>query len=83
MYRIRVIVQAQKDIYGFQGKIFEKIKNSIETLANNTRPFGAIKLTQENGYRIRIGDCSILYRISDKPKEVIIYRVKHRKEAYR
>jgi mRNA interferase RelE/StbE len=83
MYGIKIIAQAQKDIDAFGGKTFEKIKNKIEDLNSNPRPFGAIKLTQENGYRIRMGDYRILYRIDDKSKEVIVYRVKHRKEVYR
>ena len=83
MYKLKIIAQAQKDLDGFHGKSFENIKKRILNLSNNPRPFGAIKLTQEEGYRIRVGDFRILYRIDDKQKEVIIYRIKHRKEAYR
>lgn len=83
MYRLKLITPAQKDLDAFHGKAFEMIKKRILSLSSNPRPFGAIKLTQEEGYRIRAGDYRILYRIDDKEKEVIIYRVKHRKEAYR
>ncbi len=83
MHRLKVISQAQKDLDAFHGKAFDKIKKKILILSANPRPFGAIKLTQEEGYRLRIGDYRILYRIDDKLKEVIIYRVKHRKEVYR
>jgi mRNA interferase RelE/StbE len=83
MYKLKVIAQAQKDIDAFCGKTFEKIKEKIESPSNNPRPFGAIKLTQHDGYRIRMGDYRILYRIDERLKEVIIYRVKHRKEVYR
>ena len=83
MYRLKVIAQAQKDLDTFYGKAFDKIKKKILSLSANPRPFGAIKLTQEEGYRLRVSDYRILYRIDDKLKEVIIYRVKHRKEAYR
>ncbi len=83
MYRVKVIAQAQKDLDAFQGKAFAKITKKILRLSLNPRPFGAIKLPQEEGYRLRVGDYRILYRIDDKLQEVIIYRVKHRKEAYR
>lgn len=83
MYKLKIIPQAQKDLDAFSGKNFENIKKKILSLANNPRPFGAIKLTQEEGYRIRTGDYRILYRIDNKQKEIIIYRIKHRKEAYR
>jgi mRNA interferase RelE/StbE len=83
MYRLEVITPAQKDLDAFHGKAFELIKKKILSLSSNPRPFGAIKLTQEEGYRIRVRRYRILYRIDGKEKEVIIYRVKHRKEAYR
>lgn len=36
------------------------------------------------GYRIWVPDMRILYRIDDEAKkEVIVYRVKHRREGYR
>jgi mRNA interferase RelE/StbE len=83
MYGLKIIPQAQSDLNAFRGNEFVKIKKKILSLAHNPQPFGAIKLTQAGGYRIRVGDFRILYRIDDKAKEVIVYRVKHRKEAYR
>ena len=83
MYKLKIISQAQKDLNQLQGKIFYNIKSAILELAADPRPYGVTKLTNENGYRIRIGDYRALYRIDDKLKEVFIYRIKHRKEAYR
>ena len=34
-------------------------------------------------YRLRVGPYRILYDIDDKVQVVTIYRVKHRREAYR
>lgn len=83
MYKLKILPHAEKDMNRLQGKIFRDIKNEILRLAENPRPYGAIKLTNEEGYRIRIGDYRVLYRIDDSSKEIFIYRVKHRKEAYR
>lgn len=83
MYSIKIITQAQKDLDALRGKTFERIEKGICGLSANPRPLGAIKLTKEEGYRLRIGNYRILYRIDDKLKEVIIYRVKQRKEVYR
>lgn len=83
MYKLKVIDRAQKDLDAFHGETFEKIRKTISGLSGNPRPFGAIKLTQDEGYRVRIGDYRILFRINDALKEVIIYRIKHRKDAYR
>ena len=83
MYKLKILPSAQKDLDRLHGKAFNNIKNKILLLANNPRPYGANKLTNEDGYRIRIEDYRALYRIDDKLKEVFIYRVKHRREAYR
>lgn len=82
-YRLKLIAKAEKDLDALEEKDFEAIKKKILTLSENPRPFGCQKLTNEDGYRIKLGDFRILYRIDDHTKEVIIYRVKHRREAYR
>ena len=83
MYKIKIIPHAQKDLDQLEHRFFAKIKNEIIHLSKNPRPYGAIKLTNEEGYRIRIEDYRVLYRINDKTKEIFVYRIKHRKEAYR
>jgi mRNA interferase RelE/StbE len=82
-YALKIIPKAQKDLDDIKGKDFELIRNKILLLSKTPRPFGCQKLTREEGYRVRSGDFRILYRIDDPAKEVIIYRIKHRKEAYR
>ena len=82
-YRIKVIPKAEKDLDAVSGHDFDAIKKKILALSENPRPFGCKKLTADEGYRLRSGDFRIIYRIDDQSKEVIIYRVKHRKEAYR
>ena len=83
MYKLKLLPQAQKDLDCLQDKVFNNIKSKIMSLSDNPRPYGIFKLTNEEGYRIRIGDYRALYRIDDKSKEVFIYRIKHRREVYR
>jgi len=82
VYKILLLLQAQKDLNNFRGKIFQQIKEKILSLSKNPRPPGCLKLTGEEGYRMRSGSYRIIYRINDKEKIVYIYRIKHRKEAY-
>jgi len=82
-YTLKIIPKAQGDLNDIKGKDFDFIKRKILFLSKNPRPFGCKKLTREEGYRIRSGSFRVLYRIDDSAKEVIIYRIKHRKEAYR
>ena len=74
---------AQRDLDAITGRLFDQITEAILALAEEPRPQGAIKLTGLEGYRIRVRDMRILYRIDDQAKEVIVYRVKHRREVYR
>lgn len=83
MYKIEVVPSAGKDLDDLEKKIFIQIKEKIVSLGREPRQHGAIKLTGEDGYRLRSGDYRILYRIDDKTKIVFIYRIKHRREVYR
>ena len=83
MYKVAVIPSAQKDLDNLEKKFFTQIKDKINSLASNPRPPNCLKLTAEEGYRLRSGNYRILYRIDDKHKIVYIYKIKHRKESYR
>ena len=82
MYKILLLPPAQKDLDEFEGLTFDALVRKIISLNKNPRPHGCLKLTAEEGYRIRSGDYRIIYRIDDTNKEVFVYRIKHRKEAY-
>lgn len=82
MYKIFLLPQAQEDLDNFRGKTFQQIRDKIILIRENPCPPGCLKLSAEEGYRLRFGNYRILYRISDKEREVYIYRIKHRKEAY-
>lgn len=83
MYKVRIIPRAQKDLDDIRGKLFEQVSEAILALGDEPRPQGAVKLTGLEGYRIRVRDMRILYRIDDQAKEVIVYRIRHRREVYR
>ena len=83
MHEISIIPSARKDLDDLDKKGFIQIKNKIISLASNPRPSGSLKLTAEEGYRIRSGNYRILYRIDDKNNIIYVYRIKHRKESYR
>jgi mRNA interferase RelE/StbE len=78
MYRIFILPSAQKDLDNLQTKIFNQIRNKISQLSQNPRPLGCLKLTVEEGYRLRTGNYRILYRIDDREKIIYIYRIKLR-----
>jgi len=83
MYKLLLIPSAKKDLDKLPKKNFTQIKDKILMLGKEPRPHGVLKLTGDEGYRMRSGNYRILYRIDDKKKVIYLYRIKHRREVYR
>ena len=83
MYRLEISHIAHKQIEVLSPRLAQRINEAIAELANEPRPVGAKKLAGIEGYRIRLGDYRILYRVNDESRLIVVYRVKHRREAYR
>ena len=84
-YKVLLLPSARRDLDDIKDRsILTRLKESMFKLGKEPRPYGCLKLLEEdNGYRIRVGDFRYCYRINDPEKTVYIYRVKHRKEVYR
>lgn len=82
MYDLYALPPAQKDLDKLEALAFERLLKRIRGLSRDARPPGCLKLTGDEGYRFRVGDYRILYRIDDPSKRIYIYRVKHRKDVY-
>lgn len=82
-FQVLLLPRARKDLDAFEGRVFSKLCDAIRTLAKNPRPTGCRKLSSDEGYRIRIGDYRIVYRVEDEEKKVFVYRVRHHRDAYR
>ena len=84
MYSILFKKIASKELDHLPNKIAKNILKHIYMLENNPRPAGCLKLhgSDENLWRIRVGDYRVLYTIEDVIKVVNIRRVRHRKDVY-
>ncbi len=83
MYSLRILRGALKDLAELPKDYIRLMSQRIDHLAENPRPPDAKKLHGGGGYRVRVGVYRVLYDVDDKAKTVTIYRVKHRKDAYR
>ena len=83
MYSIIVLPRAAKDLDRIPDNIMLRFEKILLILQDNPRAIGVIKLTGEEGYRIRIGDYRVLFEIDDEAKLVNVYRIRHRREVYR
>lgn len=79
-YRVELKPRAIKDCKNIDRKIAKIIFSKIESLSNNLS--GDVKklanFTPE--YRLRVGDYRVLFETEGD--KIIIYRIRHRKEAY-
>ena len=80
-YEIEIRRRAEKDLASIRKSDAQKIADAIFALADGLT--GDIKrLTKFSPeYRLRVGDWRILFETS--PNKIVIYRILHRKDAYR
>lgn len=84
-FRILIDARAAKKLEKLPKPIVQKIDQAIVSLAENPRPWG-VKLLRgkfREGWRIRISDYRVLYRIDDVAQEIRIFDIGHRREIYR
>ena len=84
LYKIWIKKSAQKSVRSLPKEQILSIVANIHDLSANPRPTQSKKLKGSiNYYRLRKGNYRILYAIDEQAKEIIIYKVKHRKDVYR
>ena len=80
-YKIQFKPRAVKDFESLPPKMRTRILARIDEMSDNLK--GDVKhltdLTSE--YRLRVGDYRVLFEIEGKA--IIVYRIRHRREAYR
>ena len=84
-YAVHLEHHAERELRRLPQNVVRRIDVMFRQLANNPRPRGVVKLSGRtgSGWRVRVGEYQILYRIDDDSRRVEIYRIKHRREAYR
>jgi len=82
-YRVEIKKSAVKEIKKLPKQYLKHVLSKIAALAENPRPEGCIKLTNDNKYRIRVGNYRVLYQIYDELIVVVVVKVAHRKNVYK
>ena len=83
-YSIRIKKTARKELEAINTKADRgRIVKRIQSLADDPRPNGSLKLSGRERYRIRQGRYRILYTIEDTVLTVYVIKVRHRKDVYR
>ena len=72
-----------KDLRGLPVADVTRILERIESLRENPRGEGCIKLSGQERYRVRQGVYRILYEIQDLELIVIVVKIAHRSTVYK
>lgn len=82
-YSIEILRSAQKQMAKIEGKDRDRIVGAIRELSSDPRPLGVTKLTGRPAWRIRVGNYRVIYEIDDEAVQILVVRVRHRRDAYR
>lgn len=83
-YSIELAPAAVRQFRKLARNIQLKLAGAINSLADNPRPRGAVKLKGARGiWRIREGDYRLIFEVREPDSIVLILRIAHRREAYR
>jgi mRNA interferase RelE/StbE len=83
-YSLRIKKSARKELESIATRADrQRIIKGIQSLADNPRPPGALKLSGRERYRIRQGRYRILYTIDDSVLVAHVIKIGDRKNVYR
>lgn len=82
-YKLFIKPSAVKELEATPQEDRRRIVRRIEGLSVTPKPPGCEKLLGGDQYRIRQGDYRVIYLVSDERREVIVFKIGHRREVYR
>jgi len=81
-HRVLAAKGATRDFKRLPPETKARVGATGQNLADDPRR-AAQKLAAGEGYRVRVGDYRIVFRVDDEAHEVLVTRVKHRRDVYR
>jgi mRNA interferase RelE/StbE len=82
-YKITFKKSVAKDLRLIPNNDIQKILSKIDSLSENPRAEGCIKLSGQENYRVRQGLYRIVYEIRDEFLIVNVIKVAHRSSVYK
>jgi len=82
-WRIEVQRSAEKELARLSAQARGRIAKALRAMIDDPFPSGFKKLKGSDGYRVRIGDYRVLYRVDRVTRIVHVGAIGHRKEVYR
>jgi len=82
-YRVVFRKSVARDLRRIPNRDLRRILATIESLSEEPRPSGIEKLSGQERYRMRQGNCRIIHEINDDEVVVVVVKVGHQKDVYR
>jgi len=84
-YTVKISRPAEKLLRGLTDKkLYQRLREAVNNLEENPRPANSVKLqSNEELYRVRVGEYRVVYQIQDKLLIVLVIQIGHRREIYR
>lgn len=82
-YKITFKKSVAKDLRGIPSADVKRILQTIDSLAENPRAEGCVKLSTQERYRVRQGVYRIVYEIREELLIVQVVKVAHRSSVYK
>ncbi len=82
-YKVVFRKSVATDLRRLPNKDVRRILTVIESLSDEPRPPGVLKLSGQERYRLRQGNYRVIYEIRDSDIVVVIVKVGHRSSVYR
>lgn len=82
-YAVLILRRAQKELADLPQDTYARVRDAIRNLSDDPRPPGCRKLTGRDGWRIRVGDCRVIYDVDDLAQQITVAHVGHRRDVYR
>lgn len=81
-YELRFRQSVARDLRSVFKRDMEQLPTRMLALAENPRPAGCERLSGQQRYRLRHGECRIVYEVRDDERVVVIVKVSQRRENF-
>lgn len=84
MYKVDSSSHAERQLKKLPKDIQERLSPKISSLENHPHVPHVDKLegSKRNDWRLRVGDWRILYEVDNSTRQILVYSIAARKEAY-
>jgi mRNA interferase RelE/StbE len=82
-YALEIKRSAQKSIRSLSKRDAERVRDTINALAEDPTPRGASSVAGTPFLRVRVGNYRIVYEVRREELLILVIRVGHRREVYR